>query len=325
MAQVGSGDFVFEPVEDWPQLPAGVELVEAVGVAVDSQDRVFIFNRGGIPILIFEADGAFVESWGEGEFARPHGIWIAPDDTLYLTDDMGHQVRHFTADGRLIDEIEPDGPSESGAVGFDYRTITHGAPPFNLPTNAVLANNGDLFVADGYGNARIHCFSGGETHSWGEPGDGPGEFNVPHGLGIDQMRGQLYVADRENSRIQIFSSDGKLVSEWTDVIRPCEVFVAQDDSVYVAEVGARAGLFPWLKREPDAIGGRLSIFDRDGNLLCRWGGGDDPTSPCDFYTPHDVWVDSQGSVYVGEVSRSAPRDGDQDPSSFPTLRKFARV
>lgn len=326
MESVGTGELQFEPVVDWAQTPNDVAIVEAVGVAVDSRDRVFVFNRGGPPVVMLSRDGQFLNAWGEGLFVRPHGIWIAGDDTLYLTDDLGHRVQQFTADGQLIRTIGPSGaPSATGAEGFDYRTITHGDGPYNLPTNAIVTARGEIFVADGYGNARIHHFSpdGALLRSWGEPGGAASQFRVPHGLGADNQ-GALYVADRENSRIQVFNRDGRLQAIWTDVIRPCEVFVGPDQLVYVAELGGRAGLFPWLEADPAAIGGRLSIFDRAGELLARWGGGADPASPRDFFAPHDIWVDSQGSIYLSEVQLSAAKASGVDASRWPTLRKFAR-
>lgn len=326
MLTVGTGELLFEPVVGWAQLPPDVAIVEAVGVAVDSHDRVFVFNRGGPPVVVLSREGQFISAWGEGCFVRPHGIWIASDDTLYLTDDLGHRVQQFTADGELLRTIGPSGqPSTTGAEGFDYRKITHGAGPYNLPTNTIVTAGGEIFVADGYGNARIHHFSpdGELLTSWGEPGVADGQFCVPHGLGVDEQ-GMLYVADRENSRIQLFSPDGDLQEVWTDVIRPCEVFLGADQCVYVAELGGRAGLFPWLEAEPQAIGGRLSIFSRQGKLLARWGGGVDPASPCDFYAPHDICVDSQGSIYLSEVQQSAAQASGADASDWPTLRKFVR-
>ncbi|MDP6556505.1 MAG: peptidyl-alpha-hydroxyglycine alpha-amidating lyase family protein [Pirellulaceae bacterium] len=324
MVTVGEGELLFEPVIDWTQLPSDVAIVEAVGVAVDSHDRVFVFNRGGPPVVVLSRDGQFLNAWGDGSFVRPHGIWIANDDTLYLTDDLGHRVQQFTADGELLRTIGPSGePSTTGVEGFDYRKITHGAEPYNLPTNAIVMSDGEIFVADGYGNARIHHFSadGELLMSWGEPGVAEGQFCIPHGLGVDD-RGVLYVADRENSRIQLFNRDGELQDIWTDVIRPCEVFIGRDQLVYIAELGGRAGLFPWLERNSHAIGGRLSIFNRRGELLSRWGGGNDPSSPCEFYAPHDICVDSQGSIYLSEVQLSAAKAMGDDASEWPTLRKF---
>jgi DNA-binding beta-propeller fold protein YncE len=326
MTTVGDGELLFEPVPNWAQLPPDVSIVEAVGVSVDSQDRVFVFNRGGPPVVVLSREGEFLNAWGDGCFVRPHGIWIADDDTLYLTDDLGHRVQQFTADGELLRAIGPTGePSATGAAGFDYRQITHGAAPYNLPTNTIVTSSGEIFVADGYGNARIHRFSAASElmSSWGEPGVAAGQFCVPHGLGVDDQ-GVLYVADRENSRIQLFNYDGQLQEIWTDVIRPCEVFIGSDQLVYIAELGGQAGLFPWLESTPTASGGRLSIFSRRGELLARWGGGADPSSAYDFYAPHDICVDSQGSIYLSEVQLSAARASDVDASQWPTLRKFVR-
>ena len=326
MATVGSGDFVYEPAENWIHLPDDVPLTEAVGVAVDSQDNLYVFNRADPPVIVFDPHGKYLRHWGHGLFVRPHGIWIDPENTLYLTDDHGHSMRQFTKDGELLRVFGPVGePSPTGVVGYDYRKITHGDAPYNLPTNTVKAPNGDVYVTDGYGNARVHRFSaeGQLKASWGEPGDGPGQFNLPHGLGVDP-EGRLYVGDRENSRIQIFSLEGELIDTWTDVVRPCQVFIGQDSFAYVGELGKKAGMFDWLERDPAATGARISIFDKDGNLQSRWGGGVKPESLADVYTGHDVCVDSKGDVYVGEVSLSASAADGVDPTTIPTLRKFVR-
>jgi len=321
---VGHGTLTFEAVPRWPNIPAKAGLVEAVGVAVDSTDHVFVFARAAIPLLVFTASGEFVRGWGQNEFVRPHGIWI-DKDTLYLTDDFGHSVRQFTVDGELIRAIGPVGePSDTRVEGMDYRTIQPGCGPFNMPTNLVVGPGGDLFVTDGYGNARVHRFSadGELVASWGAPGSEPGQFNVPHGIGADKER--LYVCDRENSRVQVFSPSGELIAIWTDVLRPCEAFVDDAGLVYVFELGRRTGAFPWQSPDPTQPGGRMSIFDRDGNVLARWGGGDDPSSPEDFYAPHDVFLDSQGNIYTAEVKAAAARLVGDDTSDLPSVRKFVR-
>ncbi|MBT4867499.1 MAG: hypothetical protein HON53_20535 [Planctomycetaceae bacterium] len=326
MTIVGSAACSFEPVPDWPQIPGDVEMLEAVGVAVDSRDRVYVFNRSNRPVLVFSADGEYLAGWGEGLFVRPHGIWIDKDDSLLLVDDMGHNVRRFSGDGDLLQTIGPSGePSPTNIDGMDFRTISHGAPPYNMPTNIVADSDGDLFITDGYGNARVHHFSaaGEYVTSWGEPGDGPGQFNVPHGLGID-AEDRLYVADRENSRVQIMTREGELLETWTDVVRPCEVYVAADGLVFVAELGRRSGLFGWEQPDASSPGSRMSVFNTDGKLLTRWGGGDDPASPTDFYSLHDVQLDSVGNLYTAEVSASASLNATQPSTGCPTLRKFVR-
>ncbi|MEO7649609.1 MAG: peptidyl-alpha-hydroxyglycine alpha-amidating lyase family protein, partial [Bryobacteraceae bacterium] len=263
-------------------------------------------------------------AWGEGYFARPHGLTIGPDDMLYATDDKDHTVRKYTLDGRLLMTLGNSGkPSDTGLSDFDYRTIRHGGPPFNYPTNLALAGNGDMYVTDGYGNARVHKFSshGELLHSWGEPGSGEGQFNIPHGIAVDRQ-GRVIVADRENSRLQFFSGDGAFLEQWTGVIRPCQVFADAQNRIYVAELGLRCGLWPWLTRPPNPPAARVSVFDATGQLLARWG-NDDPMAADGFYAPHDISLDSQGSIYVGEVTMSAGGYKGHVPSNCPSLRKYS--
>lgn len=319
-------DLRFEGVPNWPQIPTEVGFVEAVGVAVNSADEVVVFARGQVPVLVFDSGGRYLRGWGENTFVRPHGIWIAADDTLYLTDDKGHSVGQYTPDGTLIRNIGPAGtPADTGIDGMDYRTIRPDQGPFNMPTNLVVGANDDLFVTDGYGNARVHRFSaaGELLSSWGAAGDEPSQFNVPHGIATDDD-GRLYVSDRENSRIQRFSAEGELLDIWDDIARPCATFIV-DDLIYVAELGYHAGVFPWNTLDRSRTGGRVSIFDLEGKLVHRWGGGADPTDWNDFFSPHDIQVDSQGSVYVAEVKVASAVPSGTDSTRFPSLRKFERV
>ena len=316
----------YEADDTWAKLPKEWSFVEATAVAVDSKDRVFVFCRGEHPVMVFNRDGTFVTSWGEGLFTRPHGITIGPDDSVYLTDDLGHAVRKFTPDGKLLMTLgTPGQPSDTGSTSIDYRTIRRAAGPFNYPTNVAIAPNGDLYISDGYGNARIHHFSadGKLLHSWGEPGSGPGQFHVPHGIAIDRD-GTVYLADRENSRIQLFSPDGVFLHEWTNLARPSQLFIV-GEKFYVAELGYRAGMWPGTKPPtPDATGGRVSILDRNRRLLASWGGGENPTAPGDFFAPHDIAVDSRGDIYVAEVTMSAGGNRGLVSPDCHSLQKFTR-
>lgn len=326
--KVGSDKFGYRVEDRWAKLPAGWSFVEVAGIATDSRDRVYVFNRGEHPVIVFDCDGNFMGSWGERAFKRPHGIFIGPDDSVYLVDDQDHTVRKFTSDGRLLLTLGVSGqPSDTGAVGNDYRTVQRGAPPFNFPTNLALSARGELYVSDGYGNCRMHKFSarGDLLFSWGEQGIGPGQFRLPHGVTVGP-EGIVYVADRENSRIQLFTSEGKFAGQWTDVARPCQVFVDSDGYVYVAELGFRAGMWPGVSPPAsNAPGGRVSIFDWEGKLQARWGGGENPCSPGDFFAPHDIWVDSRGDIYVGEVTMSAGGYRGMVPPDCHSLQKFARL
>ncbi len=319
-------NFGYTANDHWARLPAGWSWTEVAAVATDSLSRVFVFNRGDHPVIVFQPDGAFLTAWGEGLFARPHGITIGPDDSVYCTDDLDHTVRKFTPDGRLQWTLGTSGhPSDTGATSIDYRTIVRAGQPFHFPTNVAVSPAGDLYVSDGYGNARVHRFSadGRLLLSWSEPGSGPGQFHVPHGIAVDAS-GVVYVADRENSRLQLFAPDGRYLAEWTDVARPCQVFI-DGERVYVAELGFRAGMWPGTTAPTaDAPGGRVSVFDLRGELVARWGGGQNPCAPGDFFAPHDICVDSRGDVYVAEVVMSAGGNRGMVPKTCHTLQKFTR-
>lgn len=307
-------------------LPTGWEYVDVAGVAVDSRQHVYVFNRGTHPLVVFDQQGHFLKTWGQGMFRRPHGITIAPDDTLFLTDDLGHTVQRFTADGELLLTLGTGRPSPTGIQGNDYRTILEGGPPFNQPTNVALNSQGDIFVSDGYGNARVHRFSAEGTllRSWGGPGTKAGQFNLPHGIAIDRL-GRVVVADRENSRLQFFSQDGDFLDEWRDVLRPMQVLVDADGLLYVAEVGYRAGLYPWTEVPPGAPGARISVFDPRGKLVARFGDPDRPCEPGNFFAPHDLCLDTQGSLYVGEVVHSAGGSSGLVPPTCHALQKLVRM
>ncbi|MBI3413716.1 MAG: hypothetical protein HY043_00115 [Verrucomicrobia bacterium] len=322
---VGQGLFTYEAKTDWARRPERFTWLEVASVAIDSRDRVFVFNRGEHPVMVFDREGAFLHSWGEGIFARAHGITIGPDDAVYCTDDLDHTVRKFTPEGLLLLTLGTSGkPSNTGATSIDYRTIRHAGAPFYFPTNVALSPAGEIYVADGYGNACVHKFSptGQLLFSWGATGNGPGQFHVPHGIAVDR-HGSVFVADRENTRIQVFSPAGKFLREWKDVARPCQVAFGAAGNLFVAELGYRAGMWPGtFPPTPDATGGRVSVFDPEGSLLARWGGGENPTAPGDFFAPHDLCIDSRGDVYVAEVVMSAGGNRGLVSPDCHSLQKF---
>ncbi len=323
--RVGQEPFAYAANADWARRPAGFVWSEVAAIATDSCDRVFVFNRGEHPMIVFDRVGNFLRSWGEGVFARAHGLTIGPDDSVYCTDDLDHTVRKFTPEGKLLMTLGTSGkPSDTGATSIDYRTIRHAGLPFYFPTNVALSPAGEIYVTDGYGNARVHKFSpaGQLLFSWGEPGSGPGQFHVPHGIAVDRQ-GNVFVADRENSRIQIFSPNGEFLREWTDIARPCQVAFDAAGNLFVAELGFRAGMWPGtFPPSPDATGGRVSVFDPGGALLARWGGGVNPTAPGDFFAPHDICIDSHGDVYVAEVMMSAGGNRGLVSPDCHSLQKF---
>jgi sugar lactone lactonase YvrE len=297
-------------------------------VATGPDDRVYLLTRGNCPrspdhpVIVLEADGSFVRAFGDGDFTFPHAIAVGVDGLLYCTDVGGHRVHVYTTEGQLVRTIAgPVSPSDTGYT-TDFRTITHGGPPFNQPTKMVTAPGGDLFASDGYGNARVHHFSpsGDLRASWGQPGATPGAFNIPHAVLVLPDE-RVLVCDRENNRIQVFDLGGRFLAEWSDLARPDDVCVDDAGHVWVAELGERAALFPFMtppygKDRP----ARLSVLDLDGRPLLRW--GEDPSAGLRFVAPHGITVDGGGNVYVAEVREAAGADQAGWRSA---VRKFRRV
>ena len=321
---IDAGDIKLRHVPHWPNLNGCPDLVEVAGVAIDSKDRVFVFNRGDHPMAMFDPDGAQLGSWGEGVSTRAHNVFIGPDDSVYAVDVGDHSVRKFTADGDLLMTVgTPGTPSDTGAT-TDYRTVTHGGDPFHQPTKAVLNKAGEIFVSDGYMNARVHHFSAGGTliKSWGEPGTGPGDFNLCHAVAIDPS-GTVYVCDRENSRLQLFDQSGTFLEEWTDVSRPCDVYIGPTGLIYIAELGHKAGLAVAMPTDNPGVP-CMSIWTADHELVGRWG-TDDILAPGSFFAPHGIAIDSAGSIYVGEVTVSGDAGRGTIPAGYRTIQKFEVV
>jgi hypothetical protein len=316
----------YKAVVGWEQLPARYTHPDVAAVAVDSKDRVYLFCRAEHPVLIYERDGRFVGSWDDGAFTtRTHGITIAPDDSVWCVDDAGHSVRKFTPDGKLLLTLGDNSgkPSDSGYDGSNLTTVARGAPPFNRPTNVAVAPNGDLYVSDGYGNARVHRFSptGRLLASWGEPGTGPGQFMLPHGIAVDAT-GNVFVCDRESDRIQVFTAEGRFVREIIEVQRPTQIVLA-NGLMYVSELGWRAGQrsFRHGQIERD-LPSRVTVLDASGVVVTRIG-GPDPCAPGSFCAAHGLAVDSHGDLYVAEVTNTIGVKAGLVPPDCHTFQKLA--
>jgi DNA-binding beta-propeller fold protein YncE len=302
----------YQVLEGWEQLPSGFEHKDVSDVAVDSYDRVYLLTRSEPRVIVYSRDGRFLRSWGEGTFsARPHGITIGPDDAVYIVDEGNNSVRRYSTDGALELEIGPDGrASDTGvdhSIGHLYEridSIRRAAGPYNKPTKVGVAPNGDLYVSDGYGNARVHHFDaqGKLLGSWGEPGAGPGQFHLPHSVAV-APDGHVLVADRENGRVQIFTPAGEFVTEWKGFHRPAGLCL-RDGMVYVTELSRRPGYMSWASPKIGKLDpARVTVLDLAGNILARWG-GEPSCAPTNFAAPHGVAVDSLGDVYVAEVTFS---------------------
>lgn len=313
-ATLGEGPFRFDVVDDWAQLPPGRTFREVAAVAVDRSDRVFVFSRGDHPVTMFSRDGAFLGSWGEGAFSGPHGACFAPDGTLYLVDEGDHTVRQYSPDGALMRMIAGERPA-----------AYHSGLPFHRPTHCVVdPDSGDVYISDGYGNSRVHRYSaaGHLLSSWGSPGTAPGQFHVPHNIAMDRA-GLIYVADRENHRVQIFDRDGRQRGQWVNMGRASALWIEHDgtaDHVYVAEA---APLFPFSSNAPD-LGPRISVYDTEGRCLARLGGDPAGEGPGQFIAPHGLAMDSHGDLYVGECSWSTTGRHLDPPRELRSLRKLVR-
>jgi len=307
----GDDTHSYELVDRWADLPDEESFLDVGSICIDENDHVLVLNRGSHPVMVFDAGGDRLSTWGEDHFSdRPHGMGLGPEGDVYCTDDGNHTVRKFTPDGELLMTLGTEGePSDTGyrhARDLFERiaSIRRGAGPFNQPTDVTVFDSGEIFVADGYGNARVHAFDpeGRLIRSWGEPGPDPGEFRLPHSIHHDGDD-RIWVTDRENSRLQIFDADGGFLAAWTALIRPTDVAI-DGETVFVSE-----------------LCNRISVFTTEGELLTRWGNEQHPAEDPLFVAPHSIAVDSNGDLYVGEVSYTH-RGIDRGAR---TVRKFERV
>ena len=280
---VGAGKYTYDVDEDWAKLPKGWDM-PAAAVYGDSKDRVYCFNRDPEhPICIFDRDGNLVSSWGAGLISFAHAIYLDKEDNVWLVDRNKHQVFKYTNDGKLLMTIGEEGfRSDTGVAQDDYSSttwssVTHSGAPFNMPAGIAVNDSGEIFIADGYANARVHKFTsdGKLIMSWGDPGSGDGQFNLPHGVWIDRQ-GRVLVSDRENDRVQVFTQDGKFVSSWpTKLIGPALMYVDDEDIVYI----------------PEHNGGMVSVLNLEGERLAQWG-------DIKYRSCHGIWVDSHKDLYV---------------------------
>jgi len=317
MVRLGTGEFTYEVSGDnWGDLPDGWVYKEATAVAVDSKDNVYVFNRGGHPVVVFDSEGKFLSSWGEDIFEMPHGIEIGLDDTVFCADVALNTVTKLTSDGEVIFTLgDPDNvPAPmSGA-------------PFNRPTHiGVDRNSGEFYVADGYGNARVHKYDADGKHilSWGESGTNAGQLNIVHNVAVDSQ-GYVYIGDRENHRVQIYDSKGNYETQWVNMSKAAAVHVdtrGDRDIVYVGEYFAGIA----SNKIGTQLGPRVSVYDTKGDLLSRVSDESYGDEPGRFYSPHGIATDSKGNVYVAEVSHSEYGRDLDPPRELRSMQKLVKV
>ncbi len=321
----------YEVAPNWPlPLHADYTWGSTIGVWAVSPDHVFVFQRGELPVsneplaagyiparggataaannrmehilCVYDSTGKLVESWEQhnGLFVRPHRIVISPydpDKSVWLIDDGGHQIFKFTYDGKkLLMTL-----GEKGKPGNDK---SH----FNRPTDIAFLPNGDFYVSDGYVNTRVVKFNkdGQYQFEWGKPGKGPGEFDLVHAIVIDAQN-RIYVADRTNSRIQVFDLNGKFLSQWTNIRSPFYLYLSKDNYLWVA----------------DGMTNKFLKYDLNGKLLYSW--GTFGAFPGGLWGPHQFSVDPEGNLYVaetfgGRVQKFKPKKG-ADPARLIAVRR----
>lgn len=263
-------------VANWAQLPAGWNFGETSGVSVDKNDNVWVFNRGKHQVIRFDRSGKFLGAWDDVPVLSSHGIKADPDGNIWLVDVVGHAILKFTPAGRLLMVF-----ANAGRTAGDNTTQY----AYNRPTGLVFKPNGDFYVSDGYVNSRVVRYSkdGKYLGQWGKKGTGDGEFDLVHDVALDKQ-GHVYVADRANSRVQVFDGEGKFLAKWTDVGQPWGLaYSEKENAMYIA----------------DGLNNRVVKANLDGQVLGvlgQFGKG-----PGSFDFAHHMAVDSEGSIYVAEI------------------------
>jgi sugar lactone lactonase YvrE len=315
------GGFAFQADDGFFKIPAEYKFNEVAGVTVDENDSVYVFTRAPMPdgsqgtvgrILVFDKTGTFQHCWGEGFYGgRAHAIHASPDGAIYAVENLHHAIEKWDKKGNqlwTLGETGKPAPKWSGQ-------------PFNLPTHlAVSEKTGDIFVADGYGNNSIHRFTndGKLLATWGTHGIEPGNFQCPHNICVDEDE-YVYVADRENNRIQVFDGYGHLEAVWHDIYRP-SALCFKDGYIYCGEL--LHDPHPLLA-DCTEVGHRIDIFTKHGRLVSRLGSKVEGDGAGEFIAPHGICVDSQGNVIVGEVSFT--EKGRRIERVFTSLRRLKKV
>lgn len=315
------GGFAFQSDDAFFKIPDEYKFNEVAGVSIDDDDNAYVFVRAPLPdgaagsrgrILVFDKKGDFQFSWGEDTYGgRAHAVHVSPDGFVYVVENTRHAIDKYTRKGDLVwtlGNVGQPAPKWSGQ-------------PFNLPTHlAVSKKTGDIFVSDGYGNNSIHRFSadGNLIISWGTHGIEPGNFQSPHNVCVDDDD-YVYVADRENSRIQVFDGYGNLEAVWQNIYRPSAICY-YDGLIYCGELLH----YPHpLLADCTEVGHRIDIFSQNGRLISRLGSSVEGDGPGEFIAPHGITVDSHGNVIVGEVSYT--EKGRRIDKVFTSLRRLKRV
>jgi len=262
------------------------------GIALDAAGQIWLFHRGDVPIQVYTATGKLVRSWGRGEFREPHQARIDREGNVWLVDSGLHVVRKYAQDGKPLLTL--------GTLDHAGEDSAH----FNRPTDVAITREGDIFVADGYGNNRIVHFDnqGRFVKTWGELGSRRGMFSLPHSIAVDS-RGRLYVADRNNARIQVFDQAGRCLDEWRDLMVPWHIVITEQDEIYAC--GSSPMRWPKLPIPGLLVGippkdQLVMVFAPDGRVRRLWAFPKGRQSG-ELDWVHGLAVDRQGNLYLGDI------------------------
>jgi len=264
-----------------PEVPKGAYAA----VAFDAQGHLYALNSGQKPLMEFDADGKFIRAFGDGLFVRSHGLRIDRDRNLWATDVGGHTVMKISPQGQVLLTLGTKGHAGAWDEAAGSRLL-------NQPNDVAIAANGDVFVAEGHtpgamGDPRVLKFdkNGKLITSWGGKGKEPGKFEVAHGIGID-AGGLVWVADRENQRIQVFDQKGAFVRQMKYAGLPCS-FAIGKDAVFMS----------------NGFAGQVLKMDLDGNVLAAT--GKPGTGLGEFGEAHFIAVSPKGEIFVADSVNGA--------------------
>ena len=268
------------------KLPSDVYFGEGVGVALDSKGNIYVANRGKHPLMEFHPDGSFMRFIGEGLdiYEAPHTVAIDPQDSIWYVD-AGTSVIVKLDQQTHLQMVFGKKPEPWTWL---THVVEHGAPPPNFfyqPTGVAFAADGSIFVTDGYGNSRVAHFGadGNFIRDWGERGAEIGQFHTPHSIVIDS-KGLLYIADRENRRIQVFDQDGKFLKVWTGFGAPWSICITPGANQVI-----------W---SADGVTGRFYKLDLNGNILGAFGKAG--KLPGQFGWAHGIACPAENLIYAAE-------------------------
>ncbi|HLY59566.1 MAG TPA: peptidyl-alpha-hydroxyglycine alpha-amidating lyase family protein [Terriglobia bacterium] len=307
--QDSAPEIPFESVPNILKLPPDLYLGEVPGVALNSKGHIFIYTRSGETFLLeFDPAGKFLRRIGKGLYAFSgrsfaHVVRVDAHDNIWCVDEGSNMVIEFNSAGRVMlllgrkpEPVEGSAPAGSAAAptaapagnGISSGTGLFGLLTFNRPTDVAWDAAGNIFVSDGYGNSHVVKFSksGDFIKEWGTKGSSPGQFRTPHSMAVD-AKGNVYIADRGNQRIQIFDNDGNYRNEITNAGTPWAICITPGPNQFLYS--------------SDATPGRIYKLDLNGKLLGEFGSFGHALKQFGWVHEMDCSQGNKNVLYVGEL------------------------